>query len=323
MKSYLLFPLLLGILASGCSGLTDPEAGNGDRIIYNEVDSNKSYISSIGTDGRENRRITEGVYMLTSPAGGRMMYMKIDSARRLVTAKIDGSDLHEIYNDFIRGSISPDGRHVIYVVLSAGQHNSFLVNIDGTDKREIVNNDCGCRDDFSPDSRSYSLNSRGALYVGDVATASTHSIVSVDSAHQITESAWSPLGNAIMYVVDDTTSLMGSTIYIADPDGGHQRATYSGATLSEIEWSRDGRKVAFIQGERLWVMNADGTGLKPLTDGSPAVQGFRVQWSADNRRIVFTEDQISSRNSCVAIVDVETDAVAVVAPSGYAGFFAR
>jgi TolB protein len=56
-------------------------------------------------------------------------------------------------------------------------------------------------------------------------------------------------------------------------------------------WSRDHRKIAFVRESRnglsytLWVMNANGSGARPLTHGS--VVDTEPSWSPDGKRIVF------------------------------------
>ena len=76
-----------------------------------------------------------------------------------------------------------------------------------------------------------------------------------------------PLGN----VSDERNYPQGTELYIADVDGGNrQRLTSNASYEAEVSISPDGKKIAFtrqIDGALdLYVMNADGTGEKKLTD---------------------------------------------------------
>ncbi|HEX9076431.1 MAG TPA: LpqB family beta-propeller domain-containing protein, partial [Anaerolineae bacterium] len=54
---------------------------------------------------------------------------------------------------------------------------------------------------------------------------------------------------------------------------------------TEPQWSPDGARIVFVRGHALWVMNADGTEARPLTD-HPAGNGS-PRWSPDGARIAF------------------------------------
>jgi TolB protein len=76
-----------------------------------------------------------------------------------------------------------------------------------------------------------------------------------------------PLGN----VSDERSYPQGTELYISDLDGGHRkRLTNNAYYEAEVSISPDGKKIAFtrqIDGALdLYVMNADGTGERKLTD---------------------------------------------------------
>jgi TolB protein len=91
----------------------------------------------------------------------------------------------------------------------------------------------------------------------------------------------------IVYVSD-------SKLWVVRDDGtAKRRLTTSNRTVSQPEYSRDGKRVAFVsrveRNEEIFVMNADGTGVRRVTnargsDGQPA-------WSPDGKRIAFTSNR--------------------------------
>jgi len=67
-----------------------------------------------------------------------------------------------------------------------------------------------------------------------------------------------------------------------------RRLTASGGN-ARPRWSPDGRRTAYLHGGRLWLMNADGTGQRRLTDRPAAGPA----WSPDGRWIAFASASCS------------------------------
>jgi hypothetical protein len=66
---------------------------------------------------------------------------------------------------------------------------------------------------------------------------------------------------------------------------------------SAPDWSRDGKKIAFVRSSDIWVMNADGTGQAQLTRG-PAVDNAPA-WSPDGERLLFDRTEEGSGTTVV------------------------
>jgi Tol biopolymer transport system component len=126
--------------------------------------------------------------------------------------------------------------------------------------------------------------------------------------------AWSPDGRRIAFVSRRDGN---SEVYVMDADGsGRRNLTRNRASDDYPTWSRDGRRIAFFRarlvGSRtnpnchcreevydtgLYVMNADGSGLRRLSlrvpEGTPETTGTQkgkadqLVWSPDGRTIYF------------------------------------
>ncbi len=122
--------------------------------------------------------------------------------------------------------------------------------------------------------------------------------------------AWSPDGRRIAFVSRRDGN---SEVYVMDADGsGKRNLTRSRANEDYPTWSADGRRIAFLRGRLhgnprpgrdvrrwylydLYVVNADGSGLRRLTlrvpAGTPETTGPRkggqLVWSPDGRTIYF------------------------------------
>jgi dipeptidyl aminopeptidase/acylaminoacyl peptidase len=68
--------------------------------------------------------------------------------------------------------------------------------------------------------------------------------------------------------------------------GGYPiRLTASEKAVSDPQWSPDGRRMAYVRDDEIWVMEADGSRVTKVT-GAPG-GGRQPRWSPDGRRIAF------------------------------------
>jgi Tol biopolymer transport system component len=121
--------------------------------------------------------------------------------------------------------------------------------------------------------------------------------------------AWSPNGRRIAFV-----SLRdgNAEVYVMNADGsGKRNLTRDRASDDDYPtWSRDGRKIAFLRGRfhsseheprvaglvyQLYVMNADGSGLRRLTRNQTGTH--RPVWSPDGRTIYYGRYLVSTDGS--------------------------
>jgi TolB protein len=87
-----------------------------------------------------------------------------------------------------------------------------------------------------------------------------------------------------------------SSLFATNPDGTGLTKLASVPGDTDPAWSPDGSKIAFVRlregGAGIWVMNADGTGARRITDGGPDVDGTDLgpAWSPDGSRIAFARE---------------------------------
>jgi Tol biopolymer transport system component len=116
------------------------------------------------------------------------------------------------------------------------------------------------------------------IFAMDLGTGSAENITRNPGCDEAAP-AWSRSGRWIAFACHT------GGIFIMRDDGTRRQRVVQTAPYKSGEpaWSPDGRRLAFRGSMGIWVVNADGTGLRRLTrraDGSPT-------WSADGRSIAF------------------------------------
>lgn len=108
------------------------------------------------------------------------------------------------------------------------------------------------------------------------------------SALRVSEPAWAPDGTRIAVAYHDVAN---GRIHIVPAAGGSPTRITQQPNDFAPTWSPDGTRIAFVRNEnrfdRLFVMNADGSGVRLLTDFSIHVQD--PEWSPDGSRFVFSD----------------------------------
>jgi len=115
--------------------------------------------------------------------------------------------------------------------------------------------------------------------------------------------AWPQDGSRIVFAGSKADSF--TNLYMTTPDG----ASYELLTrVSEYPaWSRDGRTIALssISGgpERLYLMDADGGNMRPITDGP---DDWRPTWSPDGGSIAFASGREGRQRVGIYVADLAT-----------------
>jgi Tol biopolymer transport system component len=119
--------------------------------------------------------------------------------------------------------------------------------------------------------------------------------VTTDSADR--GASWGKTDRIAFYSTRGNPLATANDIYTINPDGtGLVRLTNTAADDRDPAWSPDGTKIVFASDRstfsrtgrghlHLWVMNADGTGLKLLTSGSDSES--QPAWSPDGTKIAY------------------------------------
>jgi len=128
---------------------------------------------------------------------------------------------------------------------------------------------------WSPSSRELTYGLNSALVV---ATVDGPVRTLLEDASGVNGAAWSPSGSSIAYA---TSSGLLKTVAAS---GGPPTTIASGGVGS---WSPDGTRIAFSRTDGIWVVGADGSGLRQIVPDVPGLS--RPEWSPDGTKLLFEE----------------------------------
>ena len=218
---------------------------------------------------------------------------------------------------------SPDGSRLAFVagrahhVHAQGDGDLFVMRADGTHLKRLTSGLSISAPSWSPDgSRIVAVRNQGTELIVLRATGDDlHVISSRRGYYQLP--TWSPDARWIAVQSAPIDTLDVESLYLLHPDGSDLHRL-PGSTLSDgyPAWSPDGARLAYREGERIWMMNADGTDRTQLTHCHlPCVADFSPAWSPDGRRIVFTRQEDGGGATRIYVVDLHTGRVRGLTPN--------
>jgi Tol biopolymer transport system component len=214
----------------------------GDAIVFTAIaaDRSSSTIHIVSAGGENDREIIRSTAALNgwprfSPNGSRIAFVSNRGGRfQVFTARADGSDQRRLTNSDMeeaRPSWSPDGQKIVFSGRADGVFQLFEVQAEGTLLEELTSGPLQKRSaEYSPDGRTI-------LFHGTEGQIDT--------------------GPTQVYTMDVGTGVI---TQLTEVDG----------QAGDARWTHDGRQIAFTVRDRqgksdIYVMNADGSGLKDLT----------------------------------------------------------
>lgn len=235
-----------------------------------------------------------------APLQGKIAFTstRIGGKRQVLVMNADGSNPAPLTSrgENWKPAFSRDGTKIAFVSDRDGNREIYVMNSDGSDQRNITNSPANDEDPcFSPDGQKIAFHSnredsRYKIFVVEITGR---------NVRRLTNSFTDDYGPA--WTLGDPSSAgirrgkiafhraSTSQILVMDEDGGNLRRFAVGANAS---WSPDGSRITFWaekQGRmNIFAMNADGSGLVQITDGTTIQRD--PSWSLDGKRIVFVSN---------------------------------
>ncbi len=302
------------------SAPSKPQSPNG-KIVFQSTQGGDGYTNDLyvmDAGGKQQMRLTDDpgddVSAVWSPQGDRIAFLtdRRGSGYEIHLMGADGSNQRPLREEspVVPFSFvwSPDGTRLAY---SDGT-DVYVVEVDGTQApvNVSINKPAGSTDkepSWSPDGGRLVL--RSVTNCGGC--SDLHVVNASDGGGRIALSTgpgfddaprWSPAGDLIAYEGDRAER----GLYVTAADGTGTEKLVSGAvgSFGPAEWSPDGTRLAFraMAGNIVHVVNADGSGLKPLSDAESS--SVNIFWSPDGTKVGFHN---ANANGWVDIFVVNSD----------------
>ncbi|MCI0777636.1 MAG: PD40 domain-containing protein [Chloroflexi bacterium] len=252
---------------------------DGSQLVLQLAQDGNTNLFVVSSDGSGQEVLSENAELFVAswaPDGERILIQAgLAPAPRLFSVRPDGTDQLELTEDARFASWSPDASQIAFVSERDGNSEVYVMNADGTGLVNVSQSD-------GPDGGSF----------GPV---------------------WSPDGSQLAFASFRDGR---AQILAVNPDGSGliTVASPSGSTVSRVDqivWSPDGSRIAFAaaigelnQDSDVLVVNADGTGVRNLTD-SPSLGETLAGWSSDSSRIFLVGDDATSGAKAISSITVD------------------
>ncbi|GEM_PF-746501 len=230
---------------------------------------------------------------------GRMAFMgPYGPSVQVFVMNADGSGLRLVSDgerESVFPSLSPDGTRVAYTVQVENSLDLVVTEIEsGETDRLTESPEFELQPVWSPDGSKLAflsnINGTFDLFVMDADGSNVRPLVQLPESDERL-GGWSPDGSKIVFVSETQTE---QAIMVVDVESGEvQELTRRAGVEANPTYSPDGTRIAFYSdrarpGEdlELYVMGADGSDVRPLTDDPQAPSFFPV-WSPDGRWIAY------------------------------------
>jgi len=268
--------------------------GTGEKIAFQSRRSGNSQIWIMNPDGTEQARLTHNpadeLMPVISPDGSMIAFVSDrDGASKIYLMAVDGSDQRPLTGQSDveeEPAWTPDGSDVVFrKTIADGGVAIFSASAERGVIRQIT--DAALRPkepDMSPDGMRMLFSSLEhgipELWIMDFEDGRQHRIPG--SPEWGMAPVWAPDGQRIAFGLLDPSSFT-ARIHVMDADGSDDAVlTPPGETSEYPCWSPDGSRIVFQTFRdgnfEIYLMNADGTGVRRLTN-DPAFDG-RPSWGA-------------------------------------------
>ncbi|HEU4720456.1 MAG TPA: protein kinase [Gemmatimonadaceae bacterium] len=276
---------------------------DGTRIVYQRIEKTRFDVAVVDVETRRSTVVTRDVYRKINPVwgrDGRTVYYSSDAGGGMNVWRqpLDAAgrpagppqQLTTGAGQDVEIALSPDGARLVYTTLHQNADLWRLPltpegDVAGAPERLVATTREDSRGEWSPDGARIAFNSDRAgpmnLWLFTLADRSTRQITT--GAGGDFQPTWSPDGKSLVFF-SSRGAKTDTDIWRVDVATGALTQLTRGRSLDlNPFYSPDGKQIVFQSDSsgrlELWVMNADGSGVRQLTTGG--AMGHFIRWLPD------------------------------------------
>lgn len=191
------------------------------------------------------------------------------------------------------------------VYATFAQNSLYLVNPDGCGQQQLLppSSSSFYTPSWSPNGSKIAFIKDKAIWVMNANGTNQVKIINVAGGTAL--ATWSPDGTKLVFSkdIDPSNGAKGSNLYIVNANGTGLRQLTNNSSTTAVDskpvWSPNGTKIAFVRYPtavgstaipKIFVINADGSGVRQLSDNNTSNHDVDPDWSPDSTKIVFERD---------------------------------
>jgi dipeptidyl aminopeptidase/acylaminoacyl peptidase len=124
---------------------------------------------------------------------------------------------------------------------------------------------------------------------------------------QVTGATVSPDGKTVLYGVsyaDIALNKRNRELFTVNIDGTNKKQiTFSAKSEGDVQWIKDGQKIAFIYNGQIWEMNPEGMARAQISENEKDIEGFKL--SPDGKKILFISQVKSVKSNSEIYNDLD------------------
>jgi eukaryotic-like serine/threonine-protein kinase len=246
--------------------------------------------------GAEIQSPTRGMHPRVTWIADHVLYsVTVEGRPTIMRIPAAGGIPQEVVANARNPAASPDGKTIVFNSTEIGRTGLWRVDVDGGQPSQLVDRDAAGSHFVSPDGRH-------VIFLSARSGRQTPWLVPINGGtpRQLTSDyagagtvSLSPDGTRLVYGSTDADGKF-TFVFCDFPDCAGQRMMAQGPARPNFRWTPDGRAIAYVDGQNISVVPAEGGAPRQLTRFDEGFGIVDYTWSADGKRLLVAREVVKN-----------------------------